>query len=917
MDTKAVRLQYLGIDLNLANSFLLMNGEYEDKGNEKVISGEIEIPLLGCRAELDLIVTDKEAEFSSQVELFGGVLGSIEVTANWDWDLTRFEGSVQNFKMGPFQVDNVSFQAVIPEDIVNFSAQASIPMLGCSASTVIRSNDTLAEFDANLNLFRGLINVNAHSKWNWDGSYFLLSFANTRILFLYIREAKIEFTQTSAEITFDATIFGATLELKGRIDQNGIILSLSVGNGHFQLSGAILFGGPDLESYRFDSSKFIEPLKPLQKSDRFTLLVRKVKIQHDSTNTNVLNIGEVEVYDQSNTNQAKYKQASQSSNYHGYSYRASSAVDGNPRAWWMVDLGSDLRVSKLVIKNRQDCCKNRLSSTTVSLLDRYDNVVGTYRIGDASQLDKIEIDTSEFALPPKMPDGSVCQSDFQCSNNSLCYGSICQEKKNIQHHQLRSPLIDTTVQKMKIPHNSSSTDDLSTGEYELESSEEVAQNHNLVADFLITTRLEIKAGIFELTVNGTLGSAHKHTCESEDRTGDFVKAMLARGFNAKEISSDLGISCSAYFQLFAELDITVVLKLSKILSFLPDLSASIKQKALVDYEQNGSNKMIRFQWYLTVGGMKSVAQSCLRKIPIIGDWLADEFFKSLEMEQHASNKLPIISDSLAEEKVNSESSIAVLFQNDQHVTYALSLIHMGQPFKCSPDWVDQLADGALQDLLPQGFTTFINNLCDSDYFEFGLKLDKSSIDGEGTYLAVGSSKIKMKELELPKLENGYVCLGSALCKSNYCSNNWRCEQQECKVSRNRPNDCTCMKDSNCKSGYCPWGTPGKCAPKRPNGKMCGEDEDCESGRCKYAYCIEKGSPGENCANGGDCKSGKCTNLKCAFSNGKLPSGTRCFAGYQCNSGWCSYARCRDKLNSGSKSIAMCIGMDVHKNVPNY
>ena len=57
----------------------------------------------------------------------------------------------------------------------------------------------------------------------------------------------------------------------------------------------------------------------------------------------------------------------------------------------MVDMQMDILVSKVVIKNRHNCCKDRLSSTTVSLLDKDDNVVGTYRIGDASNSLTIEI----------------------------------------------------------------------------------------------------------------------------------------------------------------------------------------------------------------------------------------------------------------------------------------------------------------------------------------------------------------------------------------------------------------------------------------------------------------------------------------------------------------------------------------------
>ena len=62
----------------------------------------------------------------------------------------------------------------------------------------------------------------------------------------------------------------------------------------------------------------------------------------------------------------------------------------------MVDMMSDILVSKVVIKNRHDCCKFRLSSTTVSLLDNHDNVVGTYRIVDGAGRSTIDIEIKDF-----------------------------------------------------------------------------------------------------------------------------------------------------------------------------------------------------------------------------------------------------------------------------------------------------------------------------------------------------------------------------------------------------------------------------------------------------------------------------------------------------------------------------------------
>ena len=62
--------------------------------------------------------------------------------------------------------------------------------------------------------------------------------------------------------------------------------------------------------------------------------VHKVKIQHDSSSSELLNIGEVEVYDQLGTiNRALGKNASQSSDYFPASNLAPEAVDGNPNTF--------------------------------------------------------------------------------------------------------------------------------------------------------------------------------------------------------------------------------------------------------------------------------------------------------------------------------------------------------------------------------------------------------------------------------------------------------------------------------------------------------------------------------------------------------------------------------------------------------
>jgi hypothetical protein len=46
---------------------------------------------------------------------------------------------------------------------------------------------------SSLKLFDDFVTVSAASRWNWDGSYFMLSFENMSIGFLEIKKALIEF----------------------------------------------------------------------------------------------------------------------------------------------------------------------------------------------------------------------------------------------------------------------------------------------------------------------------------------------------------------------------------------------------------------------------------------------------------------------------------------------------------------------------------------------------------------------------------------------------------------------------------------------------------------------------------------------------------------------------------------------------
>jgi hypothetical protein len=75
-------------------------------------------------------------------------------------------------------------------------------------------------------------------------------------------------------------------------------------------------------------------------------------------------------------------------------------------AWWQVDLGQSTAVKKVVIYNRNDClvsaessgCRRRLSNSIVTLRDANDNVLESYRIGDVTDKNEIEIVWSSGCL---------------------------------------------------------------------------------------------------------------------------------------------------------------------------------------------------------------------------------------------------------------------------------------------------------------------------------------------------------------------------------------------------------------------------------------------------------------------------------------------------------------------------------------
>jgi putative membrane-bound dehydrogenase-like protein len=125
-----------------------------------------------------------------------------------------------------------------------------------------------------------------------------------------------------------------------------------------------------------------------------TARIVRVQLTHGN---NPLSLAEVEVFDDTGVNVAGQGVPTQSST--GWNGPPEKATDGNTDgrhnrggpgvthtnhdqgAWWEVDLGRDVPVSKLRIWNRTDCCGDRLKDFKVSLLSESRQTLWTETIG--------------------------------------------------------------------------------------------------------------------------------------------------------------------------------------------------------------------------------------------------------------------------------------------------------------------------------------------------------------------------------------------------------------------------------------------------------------------------------------------------------------------------------------------------------
>jgi hypothetical protein len=141
--------------------------------------------------------------------------------------------------------------------------------------------------------------------------------------------------------------------------------------------------------------------------------------------TRKINMYEVQVFDYTGTNRALGSSgavASQSSTldvcqasnaidgYTAHNYDAPchglahTSDGGEPNPWWQVNMQNTYQISRVVIYNRWDCCSDRISSATVTLMDEYEHVIAqVLDIGVTTGINMITLDSADFEAVQPAP----------------------------------------------------------------------------------------------------------------------------------------------------------------------------------------------------------------------------------------------------------------------------------------------------------------------------------------------------------------------------------------------------------------------------------------------------------------------------------------------------------------------------------
>ena len=189
LNTADVSLSSFGVDLNVANGFFTLSGQFT--GTDGLIEGEFELPMLGCHGNVQMRTNSTAASFASTLSLFKGAL-SADVSAQLRWDLSYFEGSLSKLEIsGLISVDDVILVISAKDKLTRFSGRLSIPLLGCNSQLSIDVDDEKAEIDSEIELFGGFVYAHATVQWRWDGSHASATLHELTLGILHIRQATV------------------------------------------------------------------------------------------------------------------------------------------------------------------------------------------------------------------------------------------------------------------------------------------------------------------------------------------------------------------------------------------------------------------------------------------------------------------------------------------------------------------------------------------------------------------------------------------------------------------------------------------------------------------------------------------------------------------------------------------------------
>lgn len=85
-------------------------------------------------------------------------------------------------------------------------------------------------------------------------------------------------------------------------------------------------------------------------------------------------------------------------------------------AWWEVNLGEGVAVSRVTIHNRNDCCSGSLSNSVVSLLNQQGTILKSFGIGNATNIPVIDISVASYQ--------TICDS-LVCNDNNAKTLDVC------------------------------------------------------------------------------------------------------------------------------------------------------------------------------------------------------------------------------------------------------------------------------------------------------------------------------------------------------------------------------------------------------------------------------------------------------------------------------------------------------------